>query len=70
MFQVSKRDYFTVRNEWWRDERGERSGFASTYSSHTVGWSHQREEPGFRRRPGSSRSSLGKRATQIAKRLS
>jgi putative OmpL-like beta-barrel porin-2 len=41
MFQVSKRDYFTVRNEWWRDERGERSGFASTYSSHTVGWSHQ-----------------------------
>ena len=40
MFQAGKRDYFTVRNEWWRDERGERSGFASTYSSHTVGWSH------------------------------
>jgi len=40
MFAVSKRDYFTVRNEWWRDERGERSGFASTYTSHSVGWSH------------------------------
>ena len=40
MFAVSKRDYFTVRNEWWRDERGERSGFASTYTSHSIGWSH------------------------------
>jgi len=41
MWAISKRDYFTFRNEWWRDERGERSGFASTYTSHTVGWSHQ-----------------------------
>jgi hypothetical protein len=41
MFQLSKRDYFTVRNEWWRDEEGERSGFPSNYSSHTVGLSHE-----------------------------
>jgi hypothetical protein len=41
MFQLSKRDYFTVRNEWWRDQRGMRSGFASNYSSHTIGISHQ-----------------------------
>ena len=41
MFQLSKRDYFTVRNEWWRDQRGERSGFATNYSSHTIGISHQ-----------------------------
>jgi Putative beta-barrel porin-2, OmpL-like. bbp2 len=41
MYGISKRDYFTLRNEVWRDERGERSGFASTYSSHTIGWSHQ-----------------------------
>jgi len=41
MFQLAKRDYFTVRNEWWRDERGERSGFATNYSSHTIGISHQ-----------------------------
>jgi hypothetical protein len=41
MFQVSPKDYFTVRNEWWRDEEGERSGFASTYTSHTIGLSHQ-----------------------------
>jgi hypothetical protein len=41
MYQLSKRDYLTVRNEWWRDEQGERSGFPSNYSSHTVGISHQ-----------------------------
>ncbi len=41
MFQLSKRDYFTVRNEWWDDSRGERSGFATNYSSHTIGISHQ-----------------------------
>ena len=41
MFQVAPRDYFTLRNEWWRDERGMRSGFASHYSTHAVGFSHQ-----------------------------
>jgi hypothetical protein len=41
MVQLSHRDYFTVRNEWWRDERGERTGFATNYSSHTIGISHQ-----------------------------
>jgi len=41
MFQVSPKDYFTVRNEWWKDEEGERTGFPSTYSSHTIGLSHQ-----------------------------
>ena len=41
MWGISKRDYFTFRNEVWRDERGMRSGFGSTYTSHTIGWSHQ-----------------------------
>ncbi len=41
MFQLNKRDYFTIRNEWWDDTRGERSGFATNYSSHTIGISHQ-----------------------------
>jgi len=40
MFAFTKNDYFTVRNEWWRDERGMRSGFAGTYTSHTIGLSH------------------------------
>ncbi len=40
MLAVSNKDYFTLRNEYWRDERGMRSGFPGTYSSHTIGWSH------------------------------
>src|SRR5271157_5037861 len=40
-FQLSDRDYFVIRNEWWRDEEGERSGFPTNYSSHTVALSHQ-----------------------------
>jgi hypothetical protein len=41
MFGMTKRDYFTMRNEWYRDERGMRSGFAGTYTSHSLGFSHQ-----------------------------
>ena len=41
MFGLSDRDYFTIRNEWYRDERGMRTGFAGNYTSHTIGLSHQ-----------------------------
>jgi hypothetical protein len=40
MFQTSRKDFITVRNECWRDEEGERSGFPGTYSSHTIGFTH------------------------------
>jgi hypothetical protein len=40
MFQISKKAFITVRNEWWRDERGMRSGFPGTYTSHTIGLTH------------------------------
>jgi hypothetical protein len=40
MLQTSKQDFVTVRNECWRDEEGMRTGFAGTYSSHTIGWTH------------------------------
>ncbi|HEX4592309.1 MAG TPA: outer membrane beta-barrel protein, partial [Gemmataceae bacterium] len=43
-FQLSKKDFFSFRNEWWRDEEGERSGFATNYSSHTIGLSHNFNE--------------------------
>jgi hypothetical protein len=39
-YGLSKQDYITLRNEWWRDERGMRSGAPGTYTSHTIGWSH------------------------------
>jgi hypothetical protein len=50
MFHVSSKDFFTVRNEYWRDEQGERSGFPGTYSSHTIGWTHN-FSPIFQIRP-------------------
>jgi hypothetical protein len=40
MFQVSKSDFITVRNEWAQDEHGTRYGFAGNYTSHTLGWTH------------------------------
>lgn len=40
MFQTSPKDYLTVRNEVWRDEDGARSGFPGTYTSHSIGWTH------------------------------
>ena len=30
-FGITKNDYICVRNEWWRDERGMRSGFAGRW---------------------------------------
>jgi len=41
MWALSKGDFFTLRNEWWRDEQGMRTGFATNYSSHTLGFTHQ-----------------------------
>ncbi len=40
MFQLSKKDFLTLRNEWWDDEKGERSGFGTNYTSNTIGWTH------------------------------
>jgi hypothetical protein len=41
LIQICKRDYITVRNEWFCDEEGERFGFPrARYTSHTVGLCH------------------------------
>jgi hypothetical protein len=40
MFAFSKKGFITVRNEWWRDEAGERTGFPGTYTSHSVGFTY------------------------------
>jgi hypothetical protein len=37
MFRLSGKSFITVRNEWWKDERGMRSGFPGNYSSHAIG---------------------------------
>jgi Putative beta-barrel porin-2, OmpL-like. bbp2 len=40
MFGLGKKDYLTVRNEIWNDPQGERTGYRSLFSSHTIGWTH------------------------------
>jgi hypothetical protein len=37
---LSKRDYFTIRNEYMDDMRGQRTGFKTKYSEHLIGWGH------------------------------
>jgi hypothetical protein len=41
MFAFTHRDYFTLRNEWYRDETGYRLGTPGNYTSHTIALSHQ-----------------------------
>jgi len=50
LFELSKRDFITVRNEWWKDTDGERSGYPSTYTSNAIGLSHN-FSPLFQIRP-------------------
>lgn len=38
---LSDKDYLSVRNDMLRDMQGQRTGFATTYTSHTLGWRHQ-----------------------------
>jgi len=41
-FQIltSKKDYFSIRNDFLNDPQGGRTGYATLYSSHTVGFVH------------------------------
>jgi hypothetical protein len=39
-FAFTKNDYFTVRNEWYRDETGFRQGARGNFTSHAIGLSH------------------------------
>jgi hypothetical protein len=47
---LGRRDYITLRNEYWKDTDGERSGFPGVYTSHAIGWSHN-FSPYFQIRP-------------------
>jgi len=39
--ELSKKDYFSIRNDYLNDPRGYRTGFATAYSSHTLAYSVQ-----------------------------
>lgn len=56
MFKLSETDFFTIRNEVVRDEDGARYGYAGTYTSNSIGLTHNfsklvqiRPEVGFYR---------------------
>jgi len=38
--QFSPKDYLSVRNEYFNDIKGQRTGFRTQYSEHLVGWAH------------------------------
>jgi len=38
--QISKRDYLSIRNEYMNDMVGQRTGFKTKYTEHTIGWGH------------------------------
>jgi len=68
MYKLSSRDFLTLRNEWWRDEQGERTGFRTSYTSNTLGWTHQlsdvlelRPEVGYYHSYDAKAFDLGKR---------
>jgi len=37
---VSPKDYFSIRNDFLNDPQGGRTGYATLYSSHTIGFVH------------------------------
>jgi hypothetical protein len=39
-FAFTKNDYFTIRNEWYKDESGYRQGARGVLTSHSIGLSH------------------------------
>lgn len=38
--QLSSKDYVSLRNEYFDDMRGQRTGFKSRYTEHLIGWGH------------------------------
>lgn len=72
MYAFSKNNFLTVRNEYWRDVDGERSGFPGTYSSHALGFTFNitpllqfRPEIGYYRNWNHKTFDLGKKRGMI-----
>jgi hypothetical protein len=39
-YQISKKDFLSLRNEYMDDIRGQRTGFKNQYSEHLISWNH------------------------------
>ncbi|MES2677125.1 MAG: outer membrane beta-barrel protein [Pseudomonadota bacterium] len=40
LYQFAPRDFITFRNEFFKDNRGQRTGYQTLYSEHLIGWTH------------------------------
>ena len=40
LFQLTEKNFLTLRNEWIKDEHGTRYGFPGNYTSNSVGLTH------------------------------
>ncbi len=40
VYQLSSKDFLTLRNDLFKDNHGQRTGYNTTYSAHTIGWTH------------------------------
>src|SRR5260370_1109947 len=38
--QIGKKDFLSLRNEYFNDIKGQRNGFRTTYSEHGLSWNH------------------------------
>lgn len=38
--QISKKNYISIRNEYFNDEKGQRTGYKTRYTEHMVSWGH------------------------------
>jgi hypothetical protein len=60
--QLSKHDYFTIRNEFFDDAKGQRTGFKTRYSAFawlgTLDWNHDPTAPGTKIRKVLRRAGL------------
>jgi opacity protein-like surface antigen len=39
-FKLTKTDFFVIRNEYFDDVRGQRTGTQTKYTTHSIGWAH------------------------------
>jgi hypothetical protein len=39
-YQASPHNYISIRNEYFDDMRGQRTGFRTPYTEHLLGWGH------------------------------
>jgi hypothetical protein len=72
ILQLTKKDFLTFRNEYYKDTDGERSGYPGVYTSNAIGWSHNftpniqiRPEIGFYRNWTTPAFDLGTRKNMV-----